>query len=462
MGSRKRSRDPDVQSVKPKTMKKHVLMKWKLLLAVIVALCAQPVCAFALELRVRNDFNNRMVFAVVHFDAQAQKWRTRGWWNVDPHSERTMNFPGSDIYIHAQLSGTTMTWGDEITRTVIGNAFSYFDGEVCPEGRNRREVKFTKYTAQNNVVEFAPKPAASSAPAAPLEIAGGETSQTPSGGGARLIGMEQRQKIEGTTEIRFTPEKSGVWEFRTVDRDDCDPILRIYNSDRKHIGWNDDSAGNRNALLIIPLAGGKEYILSAGFQSNEGQYFLEAKEISAVELQVGSMAVDGISIFSFTPLSSATWEFFTTDSGGSDLRLYLYDSNSNLLTAGNSSADKPNVRITASCAEGETYYILAWNRNGPTVKCTLHAELSASAPVSAPAATPAPVAATTPAPAPTSTTTSTTPSAGLSARAFAGTGAVRLTDRRELAALGEIAFARPGRALTEEERKIFAGTTCPG
>ena len=148
-------------------MKKHAAAKWKFLaaaFAALVMLCAQSGRAFALELRIHNDFDKKMTVAVVYFDSESQKWRTRGWYAAEPQSERKVSLSASksNIYIYAQLSGSSMTWGNgDVTRTVTGDAFSYFDGETCPAGSNRRQVKFTKYTAANDILDFRPKSSAS-------------------------------------------------------------------------------------------------------------------------------------------------------------------------------------------------------------------------------------------------------------------------------------------------------------
>jgi len=163
-------------------MKKHTFAKWKLLAAVcaaLIVLCLQPARAFALELRMRNDFDKKMQTVVVYFDSQAQKWRTRGWYAVEPRSERkiTLSTSKTNIYIYAHLDGMSASWGNgDLTRTVTREAFSYFDGEKCPPGNNRRSVKFTKYEAKNNVVEFRPRGAVADTP---MRDAGGRPSQTP-------------------------------------------------------------------------------------------------------------------------------------------------------------------------------------------------------------------------------------------------------------------------------------------
>jgi uncharacterized membrane protein len=153
--------------------------------------------AFALEVRVRNDFDTKMTVAIVYCEAKAQNWRTIGWYSVEPHSEKKLNFQAlkTDVYIYAQLAGLSMTWGNgDITRTVTGNAFSYYDGEECPAGNNRRDVKFTKYTAKNGIVDFRPE---SSAPDSPLAAVGDAPAKASGGGASPLDKYEIMKKWVG-------------------------------------------------------------------------------------------------------------------------------------------------------------------------------------------------------------------------------------------------------------------------
>jgi len=163
-------------------MKKSAIVKWKLLVAffaTLVAFCIQSGCAIAFELRIRNDFDSKMFVTAVYFDASPQRWRTRGWWSVEPRSERKLSLETSKptVYLYAELSGQSMTWGNgDITRMVIGDAFSYFDGDECPPGHRRRSVRYTEYEMKNRVLEFRPRAATADAP---LKNAGDTTAQTP-------------------------------------------------------------------------------------------------------------------------------------------------------------------------------------------------------------------------------------------------------------------------------------------
>ena len=109
----------------------------------------------AVSLKIENVHNNPLSVAVIYYDDSNGKWRVRGWYNVDPNSVRTIDFQTGNygyIYLHSFMGNTK--WGDgEATKTVINQAFSYFDGERCPDGPNRRDVGFTGYKAnsQNQV-----------------------------------------------------------------------------------------------------------------------------------------------------------------------------------------------------------------------------------------------------------------------------------------------------------------------
>ena len=144
-------------------MKKYVTAQWKSLAVIFIALimlCTQAERVLALELRIRNDFNEEMFVTFVYFDALTQKWQARGWYVTESRSETKVLIStyNPTIYIYAELSDFRTNWGKgDITRTVISDAFSYFDGMACPQGRNRRNVKFTKYEANNNVIIFRPK-----------------------------------------------------------------------------------------------------------------------------------------------------------------------------------------------------------------------------------------------------------------------------------------------------------------
>ena len=142
-------------------MCKFKVVKWKLLALIFAMLivCAQPARALALELRIRNDFNNTLSVAVVYYDQYYKRWHTIGWYNAAPRRTRTVSFDTTNnvVYLYAYLSNSNLTWGGrDLARTVISEGFSYYDGQNCPNGRNRVNRNFRKYTARNGVVNFRP------------------------------------------------------------------------------------------------------------------------------------------------------------------------------------------------------------------------------------------------------------------------------------------------------------------
>jgi uncharacterized protein YkwD len=166
--------------------------RFALLACALIMALAVPARAQALELRVRNDFANSLDTAVVYFDDSSGVWRTRGWYVVGPKSSKTFTFSTSspEIYLHSQLAGPNRTlWGrGDVTRMVISKSFSYFDGEDCPAGPDRRKVKFSKYTAKQNVLNYRPVKAV-----APLPDAGENSFTAAQAELLKLINAERRK-----------------------------------------------------------------------------------------------------------------------------------------------------------------------------------------------------------------------------------------------------------------------------
>lgn len=125
-------------------------------LFVLLVICgATPQQAEAINVRLENPYSQTLWAAIVYFEDKSNKWVIQGWWGVEPKSTKNLNFSNSTkknfVYIHAYNSEAT--WGasgESIRRVVIGEVFKYFDKESCPAGKNRREVSFEKWYAENN------------------------------------------------------------------------------------------------------------------------------------------------------------------------------------------------------------------------------------------------------------------------------------------------------------------------
>lgn len=134
------------------------------LLLGVMALLAIPSQAMAYTMDVRNPYSDKMVVAAIDFDDQAGAWRCHGWWEVKPLSARRINIPSSTsknhIYLYVKTSEAA--WGGEgipssVVRTVNGNAFSYYDGQSCPDGPNRQQVFFAKYELEDGFLYWSPE-----------------------------------------------------------------------------------------------------------------------------------------------------------------------------------------------------------------------------------------------------------------------------------------------------------------
>jgi uncharacterized membrane protein len=121
----------------------------------------QSAGAEAVIVEVTNRHSQSLNIVAVYLDAANNTWRTQGWWVVPPRStfEIDFNAAGSHLYLHSYAGSTA--WGGAgegaISKIVIGEAFSYYDGQSCPAGNDRRAEKFTRYQIPSSgVVSYSP------------------------------------------------------------------------------------------------------------------------------------------------------------------------------------------------------------------------------------------------------------------------------------------------------------------
>ncbi|MDR3560451.1 MAG: DUF1036 domain-containing protein [Negativicutes bacterium] len=134
------------------------------LLLAMVVLSAVPSQALAYTMDIRNPYSDKMAVAVIDYEDQAGTWRCHGWFEVQPLSTRRLNISSSTSKNHIYLFVKTSeaAWGGEgipssVVRTVNSNAFSYYDGQACPAGPNRRQEFFTKYELNDGFLYWAPE-----------------------------------------------------------------------------------------------------------------------------------------------------------------------------------------------------------------------------------------------------------------------------------------------------------------
>lgn len=186
-------------------------------LFVSVLLETNAALASALELRIQNDFAEKLYTAVVYYDDGAGAWTTKGWYIADAKAAKTIRFSTSkqDIFIYSELAGSKTTWGKgDVTRVVIAEKFEYRDSGECPAGTKRRSVKFTKYTAKNGALNYRPKKTS-----APLPNAGGPAAPAPNAGDKK--------------------ERRGALETKAAN------IVNLINTDRENAGLPHLSTGEK-------------------------------------------------------------------------------------------------------------------------------------------------------------------------------------------------------------------------
>ena len=211
-------------------------------------------------------------------------------------------------------------------------------------------------------------------------------------------------EITQTTEFVFTPEVTGYWVFRTSDNGDCDPYLWLRNMYGLLIAVDDDSGGDSNALLIVHLVGGADYLLEAGFwQGNTGRYTLSVYLVDRfvrppspwddwdwdnhwdnhwvdwdwdinrdgtwynrqppifIPDEGGSFSVESFRVVYFTPNTAGLWAFDLQGYGSIEIN----DPLGNRLLWLDSSNEEPDEMFTVHLVEGVQYRIIIspyWNR----------------------------------------------------------------------------------------------------
>lgn len=122
-----------------------------------------PAQALAFTVRATNQYPHKMWIAAVEWSDSAGNWKVHGWWGVDPRSSRNINFNDSTekkyVYLYAYTSEASFGgegYPKSISRIVNGNKFEYYDGQPCPDGKNRRRVYFAQYEIFEGEVEYRP------------------------------------------------------------------------------------------------------------------------------------------------------------------------------------------------------------------------------------------------------------------------------------------------------------------
>jgi len=172
-------------------------------------------------------------------------------------------------------------------------------------------------------------------------------------------------KVDAATVFSFTPNKTGIWEFRTSDNGKIDPYLELYSYDGYFVKSDDDSGGDANAIMSVYLTGGETYLLCAEFYGEDiGSYLLTVsiRDMTPKEKiggDGGAYKISDVTVFSFTPGTSDYWEFRTSDNGDSDPYLGIYSTSGYRIGEDDDMGGNGNAALIVYLTQGETYLICA-------------------------------------------------------------------------------------------------------
>ena len=193
------------------------------------------------------------------------------------------------------------------------------------------------------------------------------TAAIPGGGG--------EFRVSGVTEYDFTPNRSGVWVFRTSDCGDQDPYIELFDASGALMVCGDDSwdsGPSNNSLMYANLKAGTSYKLVAR-EFNENVtvtgYTLAVSLVDTIPAGGADIDVADIIGFAFTPDRTGYWNIRTSSSGGCDPFLTIYSVFSNsveLAQINDDGGDGEDAIMATFLAAGETYFIeaLAWENGG--------------------------------------------------------------------------------------------------
>ena len=186
---------------------------------------------------------------------------------------------------------------------------------------------------------------------------------------ANILPTSGSVTVNGRTGYAFTPDRTGVWQFRTSNNGDSDPFLAIMDMDGMLIGLDDDGGGSLNASLLVPLKAGETYILYAMFYDSydRGSFTLTVSSVTPTQIPAsgGNVNVSGTSAYSFTPGQSGVWQFLTSNNGNSDPTLTLYDADGEMVAYDDDGAGDLNSLLVSYLNAGTTYYIIAGYYSDP-------------------------------------------------------------------------------------------------
>ncbi len=175
---------------------------------------------------------------------------------------------------------------------------------------------------------------------------------------------------------RFEPDETGFYTFTSSNITSGDPKGWIYNKNWEYMSENDDTApGNYNFTITYHLIAHTTYYYIAGsYGSTAATYNIIVTNSSAYSPNSIGVMGNRVTIpttvayesyaLTLTPTVSRDYLLFTQKESG-DPKIWIYDSNRQLIDSNDDGAGLSNSRLAVSLEGGSTYYIVVghWGSN---------------------------------------------------------------------------------------------------
>jgi len=76
-------------------------------------------------------------------------------------------------------------------------------------------------------------------------------------------------RVTGESWFTFTPDRTGVWEFRTSGAGASDPYLEVLDDNENNVAYDDNSGEGLNASISARLEAGASYTVKVNFYSQD-------------------------------------------------------------------------------------------------------------------------------------------------------------------------------------------------
>jgi len=281
---------------------------------------------------------------------------------LDMYESMGINIASFYIEILNDSTLNIVTMGDatECSFSLDGNTITITDNDGSEQGTVEGNKITLVIEGMTMVFEWDPYFVPSSNPM--LTDPGTDSGTDPGAGdqdGSVIPGEGGDVRVNEESVYEFSPNITGVWSIWTAYNNDCDPTLSVYTSGGGELAWDDDSAGNLNALIGLYLTAGETYTIRAGAFGSNVSYSLFVALSPSIWESGDTVSVNTPKVFSFKPYDSGTWMFETTNNRDVDPYLMIVDSNNRHLVSDDDSGEGMNARIAIDLEGGKEYIVLA-------------------------------------------------------------------------------------------------------